>query len=486
MNLGETLTVAELAGLNLAPALRSREAYPWNGSVVYVPRNCGRVPLPLLASLPADLVDDAPVEITDLPSNGSVFLADGMTAIACGQAIMAAQLCGLTFRPAADAVGQISMLRYQSHDQVLIGEVLLVVGPDAALSRGLEEKDTSSSDNFVSPIVAALLLQAGLSSLSSTAASAAVDANDLVPDASSGAMDVADATAPPISDQAAAPAPNPIAAPASPILAGSTPAEIGTTSSTLANTGSPEKPLRRRIGSSSPPDFSNLKPAPLLQNTASAITSTSPTQTTAPLSSGSTQSQEFVAGPTLLSASTMQPPTSGPFSGEHISTLDIKGNVSGTRTFEISDKAVLEFEGSVSGQLTNGSFSGITVSFVTGNGELILDHSAQFHGLIASSSPTTPLTPNNLIDLKDLAFTSSMSASVQYNGASNISTVNFTNGSANVTLWFSGNNSNWTFQSDGNGGTIVADPTTNPIVLENQKPGTSQSVWQVDPGQELD
>src|SRR6185312_5379396 len=119
--------------------------------------------------------------------------------------------------------------------------------------------------------------------------------------------------------------------------------------------------------------------------------------------------------------------------------------------------------GAVPGQMMNGSFSGVTVTFDSGSGELILDHSAQFHGLIATSSQGTPLTPNDLIDLRDLAFTSSMSASVNYDSTSNVSTVNFSNGSANAALLFSGNDQNWTFKSDGQGGTIVADPpVTNP------------------------
>ncbi|MCK1716791.1 DUF4082 domain-containing protein [Bradyrhizobium sp. 141] len=138
--------------------------------------------------------------------------------------------------------------------------------------------------------------------------------------------------------------------------------------------------------------------------------------------------------------------------------------------------------GSVSGQFSNGSFSGITVSFDTGTGTLVLDQSANFHGLIAGSSPGAPLSPGNLIDLKDLPFTPSMSATVHYDNSSNISAVDFSNGAANVTLLFSGMDLNWNLKGDGQGGTIVSDPPTNPIVLENQKPGTPKSVWQIQPG----
>src|SRR5260370_32345692 len=148
----------------------------------------------------------------------------------------------------------------------------------------------------------------------------------------------------------------------------------------------------------------------------------------------------------------------GPFSGNLISTVDIKGNVSGTGLFVISDKAVLEFGGSVSGQLVNGVFSGETVLFNAGHGELILDHSAQFHGLIESSANGTPLSTGNLIDLGDLSFTSSMSFHVDYNKTTNISSVDFSNGSTTINLLFFGKDLNWTLTDDGHGGTMAADP----------------------------
>ncbi|MBR0930434.1 DUF4082 domain-containing protein [Bradyrhizobium diazoefficiens] len=170
-------------------------------------------------------------------------------------------------------------------------------------------------------------------------------------------------------------------------------------------------------------------------------------------------------------------------SGERSVAADFKGEVRGAGHFTIADRSVLEIRGAVSGQLVNGSFSGITVSFETDVGTLVLDRSAQFHGLIGSSSPDRPLSAGNLIDLRDLAFTSTMSASVHYDRSSNISTVDFSNGAGNVTLLFSGQDSNWTFASDGQGGTAVADPVTNPIVLENQKQGTSPNIWQIDVGE---
>ncbi|MHC2624545.1 hypothetical protein ACVIW2_006577 [Bradyrhizobium huanghuaihaiense] len=158
----------------------------------------------------------------------------------------------------------------------------------------------------------------------------------------------------------------------------------------------------------------------------------------------------------------------GPFSGNDVSNIDIKGNVTGTGAIEISNKAVVEIEGSVSGTLVNGEFSGITVYYDNGLGTLILDDSKDFHGLISGSPAGAPLSSNNLIDLKDLAWTSTMSAQADYNSDSNITTVDFYNGTTTVTLSFLGRDVNWHLQSDGQGGTTVYDPLADaPMTIES-------------------
>ncbi|MBR0709080.1 FecR domain-containing protein [Bradyrhizobium liaoningense] len=158
----------------------------------------------------------------------------------------------------------------------------------------------------------------------------------------------------------------------------------------------------------------------------------------------------------------------GPFSGNDVSTIDIKGNVTGTGAIEISNKAVVEIEGSVAGTLVNGEFSGITVYYDNGLGTLILDDSKDFHGLISGSPAGAPLSSNNLIDLKDLAWTSTMSAQADYNADTNITTVGFYNGTTTVTLLFLGRDVNWHLQSDGQGGTTVYDPLADtPMTIES-------------------
>jgi hypothetical protein len=334
VNIGETLTAAELAALDFTPAYgRSTQAQPWGGVVLYVPQGCGRLPIPLPAELMSGSAVDSTVSIIELPSNGSVFLANAMTALVSGQVVTAAQLCGLTFSPACDAVGQISLLRYQSADRGFTGEVLLVVGPDVPL-RGTREVGSADDGNSVAPLAAALLLGAGLSSLNSTAASAAVDYGDLVaPDPSSPSGVTAGATGEG-SGQTTASAvdhiiPDHIAVPASMILAQSTPPETDTTGSTGTNDpASDQPPPKHRIGSSTPPDSSGSKMEPVpgsnLLTPASLNsmgTTAAPTQALgqpAPLSSDPTTgllSQSLIITP--LSSPTASSPTAPPSVDDH-------------------------------------------------------------------------------------------------------------------------------------------------------------------------
>ncbi|WP_244659429.1 FecR domain-containing protein [Bradyrhizobium guangdongense] len=139
----------------------------------------------------------------------------------------------------------------------------------------------------------------------------------------------------------------------------------------------------------------------------------------------------------------------GPFSNNNISTVDIKGNVSGTGAIEISNKAVVEIEGAA---------SGIIVYYDNGLGTLVLDDSKDFRGFISGSPAGAPLSSGNEIDMKDLAWTATMSAQAHYNSDTKITTVDFYNGATTITLSFLGKDINWNLQSDGHGGTTVSDP----------------------------
>lgn len=550
---GDTLTAAELAALRFLPiSPPSGEISPGNGLVMYVPQSCSRLPIPLLADLPADVL----VEITELPSNGLVFLADGMSAVTRGQAITAEQLSGLTFRPVADAIGQISLLRYRSSDQVFTGEVLLVVGPDAP-SGSVRDSDLTAGTTSVAPLAVALLLEAGLSSLNSTPASAAIDPKELSPPDGPATAGVLAGMVPKIIDQAVVAVSDQIprdhiAVPATALLAQSATTESATTSSSGTDNQPSDKPRRHHIGSSTPPDSGSTTLGPLGTTLSTLSMPTIPsvpsTPTSPPSSSTTLQNDVLLVGPTTSGAThwanssggqwnvasnwsngvpgpssnvvldaggtyvvtstanvdinslvvdpgvtlLSNPGTlftveggvvdngtieAGPFGGGQSSTVDIKGNVTGSGVVDIGNQAVLEIQGSVAKQ--------VTVAFGSANGELILDHSAQFQGLIAGSSSDAALAPTDMIDLKDLAFTSSMSTTINYDINSNTSTVGFSNGSNTITLQFSGKDPLWNLSSDGHGGTVISDPAaTNPIAIENALPGTPQSVWQISPGQD--
>ena len=141
-----------------------------------------------------------------------------------------------------------------------------------------------------------------------------------------------------------------------------------------------------------------------------------------------------------------------------INMVDISGNIIGTGVVNIDDFAELEIGGSVSS--TN------TVFFTDGagsqGGELILDQSKQFSGLITGSSVGTLLTLDDQIDLRDLAFNlNHMSTTVSY--SSNVSTVTFiehnqTGGivdSVQIHLAGDYTNQGWKFTNDGFGGSLV-------------------------------
>lgn len=76
--------------------------------------------------------------ITELPSNGTILLADGTSPVAVGQTLTAAQLTRLRFRPARGAEGHISNLSYLvvgAAGSAIAGCVLFVVHPAAPPSR---------------------------------------------------------------------------------------------------------------------------------------------------------------------------------------------------------------------------------------------------------------------------------------------------------------------------------------------------------------
>jgi hypothetical protein len=156
VRLSQALPLAELGTLKFRPALSSTVGSPGFGSsttnpagaavdaearlpagysVLSVPHDCGARTVGIQICTGTDHPPaDACAIITGLPSNGTVLLADGTTAVTQGQTLTAAQLKRLRFKPAIAGVGQISDLSYlviRPAGGTLAGCVLLIVRPAA-------------------------------------------------------------------------------------------------------------------------------------------------------------------------------------------------------------------------------------------------------------------------------------------------------------------------------------------------------------------
>src|SRR5579872_5135251 len=73
------------------------------------------------------------VTVAGLPTDGTVYLADGTTAVTNGETLSVAQLTGLTFVPAAGQFSQSSTFRYSVADpggKTATGVATLAIGPD--------------------------------------------------------------------------------------------------------------------------------------------------------------------------------------------------------------------------------------------------------------------------------------------------------------------------------------------------------------------
>ena len=162
VSLGETLTVLQLTGLRFRPSLNTygqSSSFGFNVSdpagasasataaltigptnapllatwaSLSIPQNTGATPIGIQAPSDANFVASAlNVTITGLPTNGTVVLSDGTTAVTLGQTLTVAQLTGLMFKASATGSGRISDLKYTVSDPggTATGDAMLVVGP---------------------------------------------------------------------------------------------------------------------------------------------------------------------------------------------------------------------------------------------------------------------------------------------------------------------------------------------------------------------
>jgi hypothetical protein len=368
IGLEQMVTVAELAALKFSPvtaqtgfSIGSTDEPGLEGwFVLSVPQNDGPRPIGIQVS---GISTESFVTIIELPSNGTMLLADGTTPVTPKQTLSVAQLNGLMFTPAADGSGRISILEYcaGAPETAVIGGVLLIVGPDAPPLRTPAVIPMTGS-NFATPLAVALLLDATLSSSNSTAAALPADRNDASPsDAPAQNSERVSLTAVPFTDQVLAPSSN--------ILAQVQTLQPDTKTT---NTTSTDVPLPHPIGSSTPPVAATAASTTVLQSVTTSTVSSAPS-------------------------------------------------------------------------VVSTSPSGVTADSLSAVGT----------GLLSPAAPS--LSANNTLASPQV--TSLQAAAQSF---------------APATTTFSTNS-------------LTANAaSTNPIVLENQKPGTPQSIWQIDPGQDSD
>ncbi|MDR3468784.1 MAG: hypothetical protein P4M07_22880, partial [Xanthobacteraceae bacterium] len=125
--------------------------------------------------------------------------------------------------------------------------------------------------------------------------------------------------------------------------------------------------------------------------------------------------------------------------------------VTGTGKIIIDAGATLEIDSSAS------VAAGDTISFDAKTGTLLLDHAQNFHGTVSGFSGDGTLAGSDHIDLANINYHSTH-FSEHFNSATDVLTVS--DGSHSATLQFVGAYvaANFSFTSDGNGGTIVYDP----------------------------
>jgi hypothetical protein len=161
---GETLTVAQLIGLEFVPsangsasvvsdlaysvtdpgghstnAIAMLEVDPdtppvTTAALLTVAENSGATPIGILAPMDASFPSSQlTVKVTGLPTDGSVVLSNGTTLVTIGEALPVAQLTGLEFVPTTGASAQSSSFSYSVSDptgSTASGSATLKIGPN--------------------------------------------------------------------------------------------------------------------------------------------------------------------------------------------------------------------------------------------------------------------------------------------------------------------------------------------------------------------
>ena len=142
-------------------------------------------------------------------------------------------------------------------------------------------------------------------------------------------------------------------------------------------------------------------------------------------------------------------------SGGTASGADVKAG--GTQIVEAGGSVIsTSINGGVLEVVSGGSTGTAPVSFTANGGDLQLDFSQTFSGLIAGFA--SPAAVIEEIDLRDIAFTGATKATFTQNGASGTLTVTDGTHTANLTLLGLYSTANFSLSNDGHGGTFITDP----------------------------
>ena len=153
----------------------------------------------------------------------------------------------------------------------------------------------------------------------------------------------------------------------------------------------------------------------------------------------------------------------GDLGGGDLALINIAGDLNGSGSIDIFANGKIEIGGAVS--------SGQTVIFESsGGGELVLDDPQDFHGLIKVLAPAAPEATENYIDLKGFAYTTETKvSSVSFDESTGITAVTISDGGTapNLTIHVVGDyyTGDIRFADDGEGGTLISDPTVNSAAL---------------------
>jgi hypothetical protein len=135
---------------------------PLSGSLAVDPTSLtvaeNSAPTPIGIAAPTDpnySASQLSVKITGLPTDGTVLLSDGTTAVTAGEILTVAQLTGLEFQPNAGAFGESSTLTYSVTDPSGLsakGSATLAIGPDTTAPTTTAASLTVAENSAPTPI----------------------------------------------------------------------------------------------------------------------------------------------------------------------------------------------------------------------------------------------------------------------------------------------------------------------------------------------